>query len=425
MHNQRHPSERIHIQHRQYVIRAMPTMQPADELWITPEYQYVGYPNMTETATANPVQVGQPVDLTGTLAGGDDSDTYEFDDGRVPLCSNVPTRVVNGLRTGHCVTRFDLSQYSQLGPHSLTVTSDSHGPEAGSGSLPIIVNLVAAKTFDANQFALTGSWYNPPTSGQGLEIEVYPDLNGAGNGLLFGGWFTNDAAGNPQWYSLQGNLSSSHGGAYALAIGQNTDGNFNAAPVTQATQVGTATLTFYDCTHAALDYSFTDGRTGTIPYVRLTNPTACSDAVPAVAPTQAPDNYNDVLHSGAWNNPATGGQGLMIDIVPSINTFFAAWYTYAPQSEALTGPAGLRWFTLEDNTYTPGDLNLKDVPIVTTSGGVFNTPSEVTSVQVGSADVTFTSCTTMTLKYTFTQGEFSGLSGTIDYRTIGPSAGCQ
>ncbi|HET8940789.1 MAG TPA: hypothetical protein VFN13_02225 [Rudaea sp.] len=56
---------------------------------------------------------------------------------------------------------------------------------------------------------------------------------------------------------------------------------------------------------------------------------------------------------------------------------------------------------------------------------VFNTPSGVNSVHVGSADVIFTPCPTMTLKYTFTQGDFSGMSGTINEQTIGPTAGCR
>jgi hypothetical protein len=174
-----------------------------------------------------------------------------------------------------------------------------------------------------------------------------------------------------------------------------------------------------------LVYNFTDGRTGTIPYVRLTNSTACSIAVPATPPTVAPANYNDVLHSGAWYNPPTTGQGLVVDIVPSQTTFFAAWYTYAPQSEGLTGLSGERWFTLQSNNYTPGNLSLSGVPIYATTGGVFNAPSKVTAEQVGTANVTFTSCNTMTLQYTFNQGDFNGLTGSINEQTVAGVAGCQ
>jgi hypothetical protein len=375
------------------------------------------YQSVTESATVNPVQTGQPVDLTASIAGGKPGDTVTFYDGRATLCANVPVVVEQDHQVVRCTT-----QFSTTGPHPLMVGYVNTG--VGGASDPLIMNVVSAAAFDSDQFALTGSWYNPPTSGQGLEIEVYPDLSGTGTGFLFGGWFTNDAQGNPQWYTLQGSLAASHGASYSLAIAESTGGNFNAPPITQAVADGTATLTFYDCSHAALAYKFNDGRNGTIPFVRLTPATGCSSSVPAgnIAP---PPNYADVLHSGAWYDPATSGQGLMIDIVPSINTFFAAWYTYAPQSEAQTGAASQRWFTLQDNAYTPGALNLNNVPIIATSGGVFNQPSNVATTQVGTANIAFTSCMTMTLTYNFTQGEFSGQSGTIHERAIVPLAGCQ
>lgn len=372
---------------------------------------------ITESTTAATAQIGQPVDIAARWDGGDPNDTITFYDGRVPLCSKVALYAVDGKQVGHCVTHF-----ATLGPHSITAQNDGKG--FTDGSQPLIETVVASAPFDADQFALTGSWFNPVTSGQGLELEVYPDLGGAGAALLYGGWFTYDDAGNQQWATFQGNLSSVHGAAYTLRIGENTGGAFDMPPVTQAVQAGTATMAFYDCTHATLTYQFDDGRNGTIPYVRLTSPSGCSNTVPATAPIPSPGNYNDVLHSGVWYEPATAGQGLVVDMVPSMTTFFAAWYTYAPQSDGLTGVEGQRWFTLQDNTYTPGDLDLHDVPIIATSGGIFNTPSAATSTQVGSADVDFQSCSTMRLTYTFTAGEFAGLSGSIDEHKIATEPGC-
>ena len=110
---------------------------------------------------------------------------------------------------------------------------------------------------------------------------------------------------------------------------------------------------------------------------------------------------------------------------PSQTAFFATWYTYAQVSAGLTGLAGQRWFTLQTNDYTPGDLSLANVPIYASTGGVFNTPSAVTTTQVGTADVTFTSCTAVTLDYTFTSGEFEGQTGSIDEQNPMPSSGCQ
>ena len=337
------------------------------------------------------------------------------------LCTNVPAPLVGSQWVGHCVTSFDT-----IGTHVL-VASSGTAPDIVITTDELDEEVTAPVAFDANQFALTGSWYNPATSGQGLELQVYPDWNGAGDGLLFGGWFTYDTQGNQQWVTLQGNLAASHGASYDLGIYLNTGGTFDAPPITTAVADGTATLTFYDCTDAALTYSFTDGRSGTIPYVRLSNTTGCSSADPAVTPMPLPANYNDVLHSGAWYNPATSGQGMNVDIIPSQTTFFATWYTYAPLavSGAETGLAGQRWFSLQSNAYTPGDLTLADVPIYSNTGGIFNQPSAVTSTQVGTANIAFISCTAMTLDYTFTAGEFSGLSGSIDEQSAAAPPGCQ
>lgn len=393
--------------------------------------EHVEYAYSLTTGT-NPAQPNEPVDLVATFTGLDSDvfsgtvsffgDAFPFDTPDDPnvLCSHVPA-IKNGNRqTAHCVASF-----ADLGDNPVNIRGDRDGPYVLILPGAMTQTIVAATAFDADQFALTGSWFNPPTAGQGLEIEVFPDLAGVGTGFLFGGWFTYDANGNQQWVTLQGNLASSHGNAYPLAIAVNTGGVFNAPPTTSATQTGTATLTLYDCTHAALSYSFSDGRTGTIPYVRLTPPVGCSTAVPATTPSPLPPNYNDVLHSGSWFDPATAGQGLIVDIDPAINTFFAAWYTYAPLAENQTGLAAQRWFTIQVNNYTAGNLDIGNAPIIATSGGRFNDATPAKIQQVGTAHITYTSCNTMTLQYSFTQGEFVGLSGTINEQRLGPAVDCQ
>jgi hypothetical protein len=114
-----------------------------------------------------------------------------------------------------------------------------------------------------------------------------------------------------------------------------------------------------------------------------------------------------------------------MEFIPSRNTFIGSWVTYAPLGNPSTGIERQRSFALEYHDYTPGDLSMTGVPIIATSGGVFNQPSSVQRVQVGTADIAFTSCSSMTLSYTFTEGEFSGLSGTIAQSTIIPNASCQ
>ena len=111
-------------------------------------------------------------------------------------------------------------------------------------------------------------------------------------------WFTYDTViggvERQRWYTAQGPVMTGQPNA-ALTIYQNTGGNFNAAPVTMAQAVGTATLSFDTCTSGQLSYTFTDGtgRTGTIPLIRLTQNVTCSTATPH--PTNA-----DFALSGNW-----------------------------------------------------------------------------------------------------------------------------
>ena len=48
----------------------------------------------------------------------------------------------------------------------------------------LLTSTVAAQpATDLNQHGLTGSWYQPATSGQGFEVEVFPDLLAPGTGF--------------------------------------------------------------------------------------------------------------------------------------------------------------------------------------------------------------------------------------------------
>ena len=142
-------------------------------------------------------------------------------------------------------------------------------------------SVVTVSRIELNQHGLTGSWYEPATNGQGLEVEVFPDQVAPGTGSAFVSWFTYDnvagGADHQRWYTLAGPVVSGQPSA-ALTIYQNTGGNFNAPPVTNAQAVGTATLSFDTCSSGKLVYTFSDGtaRTGTIALTRLTPNVTCS-----------------------------------------------------------------------------------------------------------------------------------------------------
>lgn len=296
--------------------------------------------------------------------------------------------------------------------------------EAYANKLTSFVNLTQSNQVNLDQHGITGSWYSPATSGQGFEIEVYPDAVGAGQGILFAGWFTYDitAAGGRRWYALQGEVDNADPVAL-LSIFAEVGGNLNAPPIVSAGPVlGQATIDFSDCTHGVFTYQFTDGseRSGTIPLTRLTPSVSCSPAGDNGAAA------SDYLLSGNWYDPATSGQGLMFDFSPSINNLFAAWYTFRPNGQQVGGGASQDWYTLQSNQFRPGLTSLTGIPIVQTAGGVFDDPAPVTPPkQVGTANIAFQSCNAMTLTYDFTSGDDAGQSGTMNLVRVGPTPqGC-
>ena len=287
---------------------------------------------------------------------------------------------------------------------------------ANGGSSNEATIFVYVGTPDLNQHGLTGSWYDAATSGQGVEVEVFPNA-ASGTGSTFVSWFTYDTVAGGEdaqrWYTAQGPVVTGQANA-SLTIYQNTGGNFNAPPATTAQAVGTATLSFSTCTSGQLAYSFSDGsgRMGSIPLTRLTQNVTCSITAPY--PTNA-----DFAFSGNWyGGAATSGQGFTAEVNPNSATFFAAWYTYEPMG-AVAGAAGQRWYTAQ-GAFTPG-LRSIPVTIYETTGGVFNMPPPVgqKTVPVGSGTMAFQSCTAATFSYNFTAGSSSGLSGVISLSRVG------
>ncbi|HWZ72928.1 MAG TPA: hypothetical protein VN326_15840 [Casimicrobiaceae bacterium] len=277
---------------------------------------------------------------------------------------------------------------------------------------------VTASVVDLNQHGLTGSWYEAVTGGQGLEVEIFPDRS-PGTGLAQVSWFTYDSviggADHQRWYTLSGPVVSGQPNA-ALTILQNTGGNFNAPPITNAQVVGTATLSFDTCTSGQLSYSFSDGtgRTGSIPLTRLTQNVTCSTT--SARPTNA-----DFALSGNWYNAATSGQGFTVEINPNSSTVFSAWYAYATNG-AGAGAAGQRWYTAQPTSaFAPGSRSIP-VQIFETTGGMFDTPTPPAqkTVAVGTGTLAFQSCSSATFSYNFTGGSSTGLSGTIALSRVGP-----
>ncbi len=123
---------------------------------------------------------------------------------------------------------------------------------------------------------LNGSWFNAATSGQGIFIDVFPDIP-----LVFMAWFTYDTSqapdgatavvGDPnhRWVTAQGPFADD---TADLQITLTTGGLFDDPAPTSNQSVGTITLRFTDCSNGTLEYNFPDlGLSGSIPLTRIAN----------------------------------------------------------------------------------------------------------------------------------------------------------
>lgn len=274
-----------------------------------------------------------------------------------------------------------------------------------------------ANTVNLNQIGIGGAWYDPATSGQGFVVTAYPDLAGAGHGLMAAGWYTFDttAAGGQRWYTLQGAVDSGVGTAN-INIYSSVGGNFDALPAVPAQKVGTATLSLADCGHGTLVYTFSDGsaRIGAIDLSRLDANVTCGSAGDN---GNAPGNY---ALSGAWYDAQTSGQGLIVDVNPANTLFSAGWYTFATDG-AAHGAAGQRWYIVQDNAFAVGATGKKGMAIFEASGGAFGASGGVANVPVGTADFVFATCSSASLSFHFTAGSNAGRDGSIALTRVGPA----
>jgi hypothetical protein len=135
-----------------------------------------------------------------------------------------------------------------------------HAPRAMRNVLALLsMWLLAASAAHALDF--NGWWWNPATSGQGVNVGQQGDI-------MFMAWFTYDETGKGAWLIMSGQLSANNdfSGSLLRTKGPALGTPFNPALVT-GSAVGTGTLSFSDLHHASLAWTF-DGKSGTLPLVR-------------------------------------------------------------------------------------------------------------------------------------------------------------
>jgi len=135
---------------------------------------------------------------------------------------------------------------------------------------------------------------------------------------------------------------------------------------------------------------------------------------------QAAVNINQQGLTGAWANPTTSGQGMVIELyhdLLSVGTgyIFGTWYTF---DTTAGGADHGRWYTYQASV-TEG-ASQADVMIYQSIGGTFATLGGATTTPIGTGTIAFDSCTSGTFTYAFEDGR----RGTIPLSRIMMNAAC-
>ncbi|HKP65745.1 MAG TPA: hypothetical protein VJX31_03900 [Casimicrobiaceae bacterium] len=367
------------------------------------------------------VDDSQSVDLFVDLRGNTGAATIEIDTFSDAACATALSQIVSTpVQADQTWSTYTLDNVAlpNGSQSAMVVLTATEGTDASAGDANFDhIQLGATGTVpgfvDVNQEGLSGTWFNPPTAGQGMQFTFSPDDANPGVGTVFGTWYTFDTTAGDEttqrWYTIQAALTTAE--SVDFPIYQNTGGNFDSPPVTSAVQVGTGSLAFDSCTSGTFTYAFDDGRAGTIPLTRIMPNVNCVETgTPAIVPS-------DFGLSGTYYDPATAGQGILVEINPDNAYAFVGWYTYALAGET-SGAAGQRWITAQA-PYTVGSRAV-DLTLYDTTGGTFDSDvTTTTTTPIGSATLTFTSCTTATFDYTITAGELAGQSDSIPLSRLG------
>ncbi len=149
------------------------------------------------------------------------------------------------------------------------------------------INVEAPNNFLINQ-GIAGAWFNNATAGQGFLVDVDTE-----NSFIFIAWFTYLASTSEtkvgsdgqRWLTMQGTFN---GPSASIPIFNTSGGEFNDSAPVMTDQVGTATVSFTDCSNGSVDFDLPDdGLSGTIPITRLLPATSslCEDLSAATEET--------------------------------------------------------------------------------------------------------------------------------------------
>lgn len=118
-------------------------------------------------------------------------------------------------------------------------------------------------------------------------------------------------------------------------------------------------------------------------------------------------------HSGAWFNPATSGQGQLIEVVPEDHFMFLSWFTFT--EAASDSPAEQHWYTAQGHYRG----NTAELILHETLGGQFDSPLPPSTQPVGTLTVSFSDCRQGQMDYHI---DTDGRQGTIPLQRLIPGS---
>jgi hypothetical protein len=239
-----------------------------------------------------------------------------------------------------------------------------------------------------------GAWFNLETPGQGQLVDIETEGK-----FLFLSWFTftDAASANPNeqhWFTAQGNYT---GDTADLLVYETLGGRFDDPQEVSTDAVGSATLSFSDCGNGQLDYTIDSWNVqGSFPLERAIPGTenVCQERAGLSVEPLEPNEGRD----GAWYDPASPGQGFLIDAHPDNEFIFVAWFTYG--EDTLSGQ---RWLTAQG----PLVGTSADLIIYETLGGSFDSPNPSETNAVGT--MTIDDCSHALLDYSITDEALAGM----------------
>lgn len=147
----------------------------------------------------------------------------------------------------------------------------------------------------------------------------------------------------------------------------------------------------------------------------------------AVFPADASARIN-IGHAGSWFEPATAGQGQIVEIIPERHQLQSFWFTHA--AVASGDDSGQQRWLVASGDYAGSTATLT---VYIATGGRFDAPPALDVVAVGDATLRFLDCSHARFDYRVFEGAVRGvgsatsgvsLSGSIPLTRLAPDSLC-